>query len=840
VFPRETGAILGELDATAIPPARNSKPASSLADDELPARLERVVRWNAAVLVDHANRDVDGIGGHLSTYASSSTLFSIGWDYFFRGRTHPSGGDHVFFQGHASPGVYARAYAEGRLTAEQLAAFRQESKGGLSSYPHPRLMPSFWEFPTVSMGLGPIAAIEQARFDRYLAQRSLRDTSSQRTWAFLGDGECDEPETLGLIRQAGRDGLSNLVFVVSCNLQRLDGPANGSGSTIRELAQLFAGANWRVVRLWWGHEWDELFAAEPRLGWHIAGMNDGDLQRLAAHVAPDDPTLLAERAAHVRAELFGPFAHLVADRSDADVVALASCVGGQDRAAVHAAYQEACSPDPRPTVVLARTVKGAFFPHAGRNAAHQIKKLSPAEFAAFAENLGLALTAAERALVMAGTPPLVDPDDETRAWLAERVATHGAIPSRRPSPPLVLDPAAINGLGELDAGSRKAVSTTGALTRALTSLVRDEHVVPVLCDEGRTFGYDPMYAKIGVFSARPVTYTAVDAALPLRYREDQAGQVIQAGISEAAAMGTFQAVGTAGATHGLAMLPVYTFYSMFGLQRTGDLVWQSADARARGILVGATAGRTTLHGEGLQHQDGHSLAWAMNVPHLNAYDCAYSYELASVLRWQLARYETGAEEMLYLVAYNEAWEQPARPAGVSDADIAAGAYVLAEPTASGPAVCLLASGPAVHAALAAHDELNRLGVAATVIAVTSYKALWLDALDAKRATRAGTPTVPLVTTLLSGRGPAVAVSDWTNLLPSSIAPYCPHGLDTLGTDGFGRSDGRDALREHFAVTSSHVLAAALAATGELPGAAQARLAALRPLFAGPGSHRADA
>ena len=824
----DAALVLGEIShELSITPARNTVAPIAAPNDDAFEEIERYVRWNAAQMVQHANHHSDGIGGHLSTYASSSTLFSVAWDHHLRGRSHASGGDHVFFQGHASPGVYARAHLEGRLPAEQLLAFRREhaTTKGLSSYPHPRLMPEFWEFPTVSMGLGPISAIYQAIFDRYLAARKMKDTSDQRVWAFLGDGECDEPETLGLIRQAGRAKLSNLTFVISCNLQRLDGPTSGAYSTIRELAGIFRGADWDVIECWWGMSWEPLMAAEPRLAWHLARVADGDLQRLAA----------AATAAEVRSELLGPYAHLVDGWADSDVVALAADVGGHDRQAVHAAYLKAASSQ-RPTVVLARTVKGRGFPHAGRNAAHQIKKLDVAGMLAFAASLGITLSPAQHDQLTAHEPVILTLPAHLQHVLDARVSSAGAVPTRSSVPTTSMPE-----IAELEAPSKKAVSTTAVLTRALKLATTDRLVVPVVADEGRTFGFDPLYAALGVFSP-DIGYTAVDASLPLRYREDQGGQFLQAGISEASAMALFQAAGTAHATHGLPTIPWYTFYSMFGVQRVGDQIWQAADARARGLLVGATAGRTTLPGEGLQHQDGNSLAWATAIPYLNAFDCAFAYELHDVLQWQFSRWKQGLEEVCYLVAYNEAWDHPERPSGATPSHVTSGAYVFAESDVDGPKVALLFSGPSHQAARDAQRDLASVGVAATLISVTSYKALWLDALDCERRSIATNTTVqPHINTLLAGHIAAVAVSDWSRSLPSIIAPHLDIPIRVLGTDGFGRSEDRDALREHFNVCADDVTAHALWAlrSSELPAAAHVRAAELAGRFFTSGAHRAD-
>jgi pyruvate dehydrogenase E1 component len=690
-------------------------------------------------------------------------------------------------------------------------------------------MPDFWEFPTVSMGLGPIAAIHQAIFDKYLLARKMKDTSRQHVWSFLGDGECDEPETLGLIRQAARANLDNLVFVVSCNLQRLDGPTSGAYSTIHELGALFRGANWDVIECWWGHRWEPLFKVEPRLAWQLARVADGDLQRLAASAT----------AHEVKEQLLGEYAHLVDGWADADVAALAADVGGHCRAAVHGAYLRALTSD-RPAVVLARTVKGRDFPHAGRNAAHQIKKLDEKGMLEFAANLGIELSQAQREAISAHEPVLLPLPADLQRVLDARIASHGVVPSRS-SVPSSIRP----GFAELDAPSPKPVSTTAVLTRALKIAASDEMLIPIVADEGRTFGFDPLYSSLGVFSPNS-EYTPVDAALPLRYREDAHGQFLQAGISEASAMALFQAAGSSHASHQLPTIPWYTFYSMFGVQRVGDQIWQTADARCRGLLVGATAGRTTLPGEGLQHQDGNSLAWATAIPHLNAFDCTFAFELHDVLSWQFERWSQGHEELCYLVAYNEGWSHPERPTGITAADVTSGAYVFARTLTDQPAaprVALLFSGPSHRATLDAAERLAGVGVAATLISVTSYKALWLDALDAERRSLETTSVAQSrISHLLEGHDAAVAVTDWSRSLPSIIAPHSPVPLRTLGTDGFGRSEDRDALRAHFNVQCDDVVAHALLAlrSSELSAPAHALSAALAPRFAGPGAHRADA
>ncbi|HLA16082.1 MAG TPA: pyruvate dehydrogenase (acetyl-transferring), homodimeric type, partial [Candidatus Limnocylindrales bacterium] len=780
-------------------------------DEELERRIRRLIRWNAVAMVLRANNRFAGIGGHLATYASAATLYEVGFNHFFRGKDHPGGGDQVFFQGHAAPGIYARAFLEGRLTEAQLDHFRREVGGkGLPSYPHPRLMPDFWEFPTVSMGLGPLAAIYQARFNRYLANRGIKDTGEQRVWAFLGDGEMDEPESLAGLGLAAREGLDNLTFVVNCNLQRLDGPVRGNGKIIQELEGLFRGAGWNVIKVVWGREWDELLARDVD-GVLVDQMNetvDGEFQKFSV-----------AGGAYIREHFFGPdprLGALVADLSDDDLTRLRR--GGHDYRKVYAAYRFATEYKGSPTVILAKTVKGwTLGPGVeARNITHQAKKLSEAELKVFRDRLELPIPDARLTDALYYHP---GPDsDEVRYMIERRAALGGSLPRRVVrSEPLPKPPAAID--EEFGAGSSTPVSTTMAFTRVLRNLLRDPgigaRIVPIIPDEARTFGMDPLFKEVGIYAARGQLYEPVDSDLVLSYREAKDGQVLEEGITEAGSMAEFQAAGTAYATHGTAMVPFYIFYSMFGLQRTGDLAWAFGDARGRGFLMGATAGRTTLHGEGLQHDDGHSHVLASVVPNLQAYDPAYAYELAAVVREGIERmYVRGEDVFYYITLYNENYPMPAKPDGV-DEGIVRGLYRLRAAPDAGPkvpAVRLLGSGSILNAVVAASDLLaEKHGVAAEVYSAPSFGQLRRDAIEVERWNRlhpTAAPRTPYVAEVLgSDGGPIVAATDWMRAVPDMVSRWLPADYVSLGTDGFGRSDTREALRAHFEVDPPAIAAA---------------------------------
>ncbi len=784
-------------------------------DEQLERRIRRLIRWNAVAMVLRANNAHPGIGGHLSTYASSASLYEVGFNWFFRGKDDAPG-DRVFYQGHAAPGMYARAFLEGRLSADQLDHFRREVVSGpgrgLSSYPHPRLMPDFWEYPTVSMGLGPLSAVYQARFDRYLQNRGLADTSGTRVWAFLGDGEMDEPEALAGLSIAAREGLDNLTFVVNCNLQRLDGPVRGNGKIIQELEGLFRGAGWNVIKVIWSRDWDPLLARDTE-GVLVNRMNetlDGEYQKLSV-----------SGGAYIREHFFGPdprLRRLVEGYDDDDLARLRR--GGHDYRKLYAAYKAATEYRGAPTVILAKTIKGWTLGAAaeGRNVTHQVKKLSEAELRVFRDRLELPIP--DEALKEA---PYFHPgpeSEEVRYMLERRRALGGSLPKRivrhaaLPEPSPKVD-------AEFDAGSATPVSTTMAFAKLLRNLIRDEgvgpRVVPIIPDEARTFGMDPLFKEVGIYAALGQRYEPVDSDLVLSYREATDGQVLEEGIDEAGSMASFQAAGTAYATQGVAMVPFYIFYSMFGFQRTGDQAWAFGDARGRGFLMGATAGRTTLHGEGLQHDDGHSHLLASTLPSIRAYDPGYAYELAAIVRDGIHRMHVGNEDVFYYVTmYNENQPMPAKPDGVEEG-IIRGIYRLhpAPDLAPGaPQVRLVGSGSILAQVVAARTLLaERFGVAAEVFSAPSFQLLRRDALAADRWNRlhpGAEPRVPYVTTVLGATGgPVIAATDWLRAVPDQVARWIPAPFVPLGTDGYGRSDTREALRAFFEVDAPSITAAAL-------------------------------
>jgi pyruvate dehydrogenase E1 component len=798
-------------------------------DEETERRYRAWIRWNAAMMVHRAQRPGVAVGGHISSYASSAALYEVGFNHFFRGKDHPGGGDHIYIQGHASPGIYARAFLEGRLSASQLDGFRQEAShagagGGLPSYPHPRLMPDFWEFPTVSMGLGPINAIFQARFNRYLHDRGLADTTEQHVWAFLGDGEMDEPESRGAVQVAAIDGLDNLTFVVNCNLQRLDGPVRGNGKIIQELESFFRGAGWNVIKVIWGREWDALLHAD-RQGALVNLMNttpDGDYQ-----------TYKANDGGYVRDHFFGRdprTKELVRDLSDAQIWNLKR--GGHDYRKVYAAYQAAMGHHGQPTVILAKTVKGYGLGSSfeGRNATHQMKKLTLGDLKAFrdAQRIPLADAQLEENPTL---PPYYHPGEdapEIQYLLARRRALGGFLPERRTkSRALVLPGDSV--YEALRRGSGKqAVATTMAFVRLLRDLAKDPEVgprlVPIIPDEARTFGMDSMFPTQKIYNPHGQLYTSVDAELLLAYRESEQGQILHEGINEAGSTASFTAAGTSYATHGEPMIPVYIFYSMFGFQRTGDGLWAAADQMARGFLLGATAGRTTLTGEGLQHADGHSLLLAASNPAVVAYDPTWGFEISHIVRDGLRRMygDTGPDGagenvFYYLTVYNEPYPQPAEPADLDVAGLLRGLYryALASGT-QGPRVQLAASGVALPWALQAQEMLVAdWGVQADVWSATSWSELRREAVETDRRNLlnpSSVPRVPYVTRVLEdAAGPLVAVSDWTRAVPDLIRPWVPVDMVTLGADGFGFSDTRPAARRYFLVDAESITVGALAA-----------------------------
>jgi pyruvate dehydrogenase E1 component len=790
-------------------------------DEQIEHRIRRMVRWNAVAMVLRANNFSPGIGGHLATYASAATLYEVGFNHFFRGKDAAGLGDHVYYQGHAAPGIYARAFLEGRLSEGQLDHFRREvvPGEGLSSYPHPRLMPDFWEFPTVSMGLGPLAAIYQARFDRYLAARGIKDTSANHTWAFLGDGEMDEPEALAGLSLAGREGLDNLTFVVNCNLQRLDGPVRGNGKVIQELEGLFRGAGWNVIKVIWGREWDPLLARDDD-GVLVHKMNetlDGEFQKFSV-----------ESGAYIREHFFGPdprLQALAADLSDDDLQRLRR--GGHDIHKVYAAYFAARLMTTAPTAILAKTVKGwTLGPGVeARNITHQAKKLSEAELRIFRDRLELPIADAKLKDAPYFHPGPKAPEIE---YLRERRAELGGPLPRRVVVTRTLELPAETAYAEFMTGSgSQQVSTTMAFAKLLRNLLRDpglgRRIVPIVPDEARTFGMDPLFKEVGIYAARGQLYEPVDSNLVLSYREAKDGQVLEEGITEAGSAASFQAAATSYASHGEPMVPFYIFYSMFGFQRTGDQMWATGDARGRGFLLGATAGRTTLNGEGLQHEDGQSLLLATTIPSVRPYDPAFAYETAVIIRDGLRRMlEDGEDIVYYLTLYNENYAMPAKSEGV-DEGIVRGLYrFAAAPAVKGgrraPRATILGSGSLMPEALRAQALLaERYGVAAQVWSATSYAQLRADALEAERWNRlhpGAEPRVPYVTEQLAepaAHGPVVAVTDFMRAVPDQIARWVPGGRWTsLGTDGWGRSDTREALRRFFEVDAEHVAQAVLA------------------------------
>jgi pyruvate dehydrogenase E1 component len=786
-------------------------------DEDIERRIRRFIRWNAAVMVIKANLEAEGIGGHLSTFASSAVLYEVGFNHFFRGKSDGTPGDQIYFQGHAAPGIYARAFLERRLDEDDLDNFRREIGGGLSSYPHPRLMPDFWEFPTVSMGLGPINSIYQARFNKYLANRKIDKTDQSRVWSFLGDGETDEPETLGSISLAGREKLDNLTWVVNANLQRLDGPVRGNGKIIQELEAIFRGAGWNVIKVIWGSSWDPLLA------------NDHDrvlVEKMNTTVDGEYQRFKAEDGAFVRENFFGPdprLRQMVEHMSDDEIWLLRR--GGLDYKKVYAAYKAATELKGAPTVILAKTIKGwTLGPDVeGRNATHSIKKLSNQQLLTLRSRLHLENDIPEEALAGDAEPPYFRPAEDSPEYkylMQRRTALNGLMPRRVVNIRKPLEMPDESVYGEFDAGSGKSeVSTTGAFVRLLRSLARDDkfghRVVPIIPDEGRTFGMDALFKELKIYASQGQLYEPVDHNMLLSYVEDTDGQILEEGITEAGSMASWIAAATSYATRGVPMVPFFTFYSMFGFQRVGDSIWSAADARARGFLLGGTAGRTTLLGEGLQHQDGHSLLLASTVPVCQAYDPAFAYEVAAIIRDGLQRmYVDGEDIFYYLTIYNENYLQPAKPADV-DEGIIKGLYRFADrPEGGSHQATILFSGPAHAAARQAQQELlEHYDVAADLWSATSYKRLREEAVDVERWNRlhpADQPRTPFVTEALSeGSGPVVAVSDYMKAVPDQIGRWIPRPFIILGTDGFGRSDTREALRSFFEVDSGHVVVGAL-------------------------------
>jgi len=787
-------------------------------DEKMEKRIRRIVRWNAAVMVHRANQRYPGLGGHLSTYASAASLYEVGFNHFFRGKSNGTSGDQIYYQGHAAPGIYSRSYLEGILTDKELERFRRETDRGkgLPSYPHPRLMPAYWEFPTVSMGLGPLSAIYQARFNRYLLNRGLVDTSSSRVWAFLGDGECDEPEALGALHVPYREGLDNLIFVVNCNLQRLDGPVRGNGKIIQELEANFRGAGWDVIKVVWGSEWDPLFARDTThaLRRRLAALVDGDFQKYAT-----------SDGAKIRQECFGVDPALLALVEHLDDNQLRKLTrGGHDYRKIYAAYDRAVRTRGRPTCILAHTVKGWALGEGfeAKNVTHQMKKMNLEELKRFRDRLELPIPDKELE-----DPPFYHPgllSEEVDYIKARREALGGHIPKRRVYPATPVELPGRELYQEFYEGTKTedGVSTTIAFVRLLQKLIKDKDlgkfIVPIIPDEARTFGMDPFFRMVGIYANRGQLYEPVDRGLLLYYREAKDGQVLEEGITEAGAMGSFIAAATTYATHGQTMVPFYMFYSMFGFQRTGDLMWLLGDQRGRGFLLGATAGRTTLNGEGLQHEDGHSHILASTVPCVEAYDPAFAYEIAMIVQDGLRRMYGDCEDIYYYITLqNENYPMPALEGDEAEveAGVLRGLYRFKQAESrSKDHVQLFGSGSIMNCVLEARQILaDRYDVSADVWSATSYKRLREDALACERWNRlhpeAEQKTPWIVEALEGVEGPFIAATDYMKLLPDMVAPWINGRLVALGTDGFGMSDTRQALRRHFEVDAASIVIAAL-------------------------------
>ena len=812
--------IMSEAEGLAVPirPPSQTPYLNSISIEQQPPypgnlgleeRVQNAVLWNAAVTVSDANRRLDGIGGHISTYASSSTLYEVGFNHIFRGKEHNGIGDALYIQGHASPGIYARAFLEGRLSEEQLVNFRQEAYGsGLSSYPHPRLMPDFWEYPTVSMGLGPLGAVMHARFWKYLHQRGLADTSESRVFAFLGDGEMDEPESIASIAVAGRERLDNLIVIVNCNLQRLDGPVRGNAKIVQELEGLYRGAGWTVIKVLWGSGWDRVLNMDSNgeLLARFEEITDGDWQRMST-LSPAD----------FRSELFSGTKILEGigtTLSDEDIGNLTR--GGHDPRKVYAAYQAALAAD-GPAVILAHTVKGwGIDSFEGRNSTHQKKKMDLDDLVSYRDALGLAIE--NPALENSPYYSMEEDSDELAYMLERRQTLGGPLPSRAPAS-IDYELPDSDTYSAFDDGTPEGqkVSTTMVFVRLLRNLLKSqigERVVPIIPDEGRTFGMDPLFSEFGIFASHGQKYTPVDHSMLLNYKESESGQVLQEGISEAGAIASWIASATSYSHAQSPTLPFYTFYSMFGFQRVGDQIWSAADARARGFLMGATAGRTTLNGEGLQHQDGHSLLMASTVPYCRAWDPAYAYELATIIRHGIDEmWGQDLDVFHYVMLYNENQQQMPKPER-SDEGIVRGAYLLDESKGKGAKIRLLGSGPILQYVREAAEILsNEYGVSPEVWSVTSYGEMRRDGIAAERHTRLHPQDsqTPYAEQCFGDDTPTVATSDHIAAIPEMVQRWVGGRYVVLGTDGFGRSDTREALRSFFEIDTNSIVLAALSA-----------------------------
>ena len=807
-----------ELPFTATTPYINSIPPDKQppypGNREIERRIKSIIRWNAMAMVTRANKAHDGIGGHISTFASAATLYEVAFNHFFKGKGSDYSGDQIYFQGHAAPGMYARAFLEGRINEQQLINFRQELApgGGLSSYPHPWLMPNFWEFPTVSMGLAPIMAIYQARFSKYLQDRGIRKTSGQHVWAFLGDGETDEPETLGAITLAGREELDNLIFVINCILQRLDGPVRGNGKIIQELEGIFRGAGWNVIKVIWGDSWDPLLAKDKHglLVKRMGEVVDGEYQKYT--VMPGE---------YIREHFFGKYPELsqmVRALSDEELKKLRR--GGHDPEKVFAAYKAALESNGKPTVILAKTIKGYGTGEIGegRNVSHQQKKLGEKELREFRSRFGIPISDEEVAKAPFYKP--AEDSDEIKYLKARREALGGFVPARSVAPVRSEMPRIDTYKEFLEGSGDREVSTTMAFVGFLTKLLKDKkvgkNVVPIVPDESRTFGMEGLFRQCGIYSHVGQLYEPVDAGMLTYYREAKDGQLLEEGITEAGSMSSFIAAGTAYSTHGINMIPFFIYYSMFGFQRIGDLVWAAADCRAKGFMIGGTAGRTTLAGEGLQHQDGQSLLNALAFPTVRAYDPAFAYETMTIILDGMKRmYEDLEDAIYYITAYNENYRHPPMPPGVEEG-IIRGIYKFSTKSAGDnrPQVQLFGSGAILREALRAQDILaEKYQISSNVWSVTSYTELARDAQAAERWNMlhpTEKPRKSYLDQVLEGQsGPFISASDFVRALAEQIGPFVPGGLYPLGTDGFGRSEIRPNLRRHFEVDAETIAVAAL-------------------------------
>ena len=805
------GVPLGELTQTAY--------VNSIHPDDQPVypgnlqmegKVLDVIRWNAMMMVTRGNKYFEGIGGHISTYASTAHLWEVGLNHFFKGKDGDGNGDHVYWQGHASPGLYSRAWMEGRMDETRMENFRQEAfSKGLSSYPHPRLMPDYWEYPCVSMGLGAMTAIRQARFNRYLHNRDLVDTSESTSWYFMGDGESDEPESLSELTLASRENLDNIVMVINCNLQRLDGPVRGNGKIVQELAARFTGAGWNVIKCLWGSSWDDLFAKDNNgiLAARLEALADGDEQRI-----------MTAEGATIRSDLFNTpeLASMVSHLSDSDLEDLTNDVGGHDPVKIYAAYSAARAHKGRPTVVLARTIKGwGLGPSfAGRNSTHGKKKADQGVLQFMRDDMGLPFGDEDLEKL-----PYLQPGnypDEVEYLLHQREKLGGFLPERREHKMGLTTPSH-DAYAEFDDGTKGSleVSTTMVFVRLMRSLMKTDgfgkHVVPIVPDEARTFGMDPLFSEFGIYAPEGQLYKPVDHSVLMKYKESKNGQILEEGINEAGAMSTFIASGTSYSTQVCATIPFYIYYSMFGFQRVADLIWSAADSRARGFLIGATAGRTTLNGEGLQHQDGHSHLMAMTNPAVRAWDPAYAYELATIIKHGIEEMCNDERDVIhYITVYNENHPMPAKPSDV-DEGILRGLYRLNG--SDGADVRLLGSGPIMLQVERAAKMLTERGVSCEIWSVTSYGELRRDAAESERWNRLH-PTEDKRSSWVADHlddsvGTTVAVSDNMMAVPDLIRQWVGGDYVVLGTDGFGRSDTREALRRFFEIDAEHIVLATL-------------------------------